>query len=399
MRISTNIIFESSTSSLNRQTNAFMKVGKQIASGKRVVNPSDDPLATSKASAIAQSAAVNKQFTDSRVSARNSLSQAESVLNSVTDGITSIKTLLVQAASGTLTDADRESIASEIEGIYQTLIGQANSADGNGRYLFGGYKDKSPPFVQSGAGVVSYVGDTGIMTQQVDSARWMPTTNNGINIFQSTTGSTSMVARVADTNTGSLRVSTPVMSDSSNPNFRAPFDVVFSDVAGVSYYSVDGGAPVAYTEGDEISYNGYSVTLEGAPQAGDTVRVAAGADGNQDMFKSIKDAIDVLTSPATTDAEKAKLDNVLRTVSNELSNSMDNVLTVRASLGARLNELDSIDMVSTNRDLNYTESLSDLMDLDYNEALSEYSLKQIGLQAAQKSFVDIQQLSLFNYLK
>lgn len=399
MRISTNIIFESSTSSLNRQQAAYMKVGEQLASGKRVVNPSDDPLATSKASAISQSAAVNKQFADARITARNSLSQSESVLNSVVDGITAIKTRLVQAASDTLTDADRSSIASELEGIYQSLIGQANSADGNGRYLFGGYQDKSPPFSQSSAGVVSYVGDTGSLTQQVDSSRWMPTSDNGLNIFMSTTGATSMVARAADTNTGSVTVSTPVLSDSSAANFRDPFDIVFSDVAGVPYYSIDGGAPVAYTEGDDISYNGYTVTLDGQPQAGDSIRVATGSDGNSDMFKSIKDAIDVLKTPATTASEKAALNNTLRTVSNELTNSMDNVLTVQAAFGARLNELDSIDAVSLNRGLNYTESLSNLMDLDYNKALSEYALKQIGLQAAQKAFVDVQQLSLFNYIK
>jgi len=82
----------------------------------------------------------------------------------------------------------------------------------------------------------------------------------------------------------------------------------------------------------------------------------------------------------------------------ELDNSLDNVLTVRASMGARLNELDVVDAVGGNRMMNYEQTLSDLVDLDYNEAVAEYSLRQVGLQAAQKAFVDVKGLSLFNYL-
>ena len=45
MRVSTVMMFERSVSSMNRQQGAFMEVGEQIASGKRVVRPSDDPQA------------------------------------------------------------------------------------------------------------------------------------------------------------------------------------------------------------------------------------------------------------------------------------------------------------------------------------------------------------------
>ncbi len=48
--------------------------------------------------------------------------------------------------------------------------------------------------------------------------------------------------------------------------------------------------------------------------------------------------------------------------------------------------------------MNYTQTLSDLVDLDYAEAISEYSLRQVGLQAAQKTFVDMKSMSLFNYM-
>ena len=78
MRISTVTMFEQSTASLNRQQGDLSKVSQQIASGRRVVNPSDDPQAASRAVGVDQSLAITDQYKDSRISARNTLSQTDS---------------------------------------------------------------------------------------------------------------------------------------------------------------------------------------------------------------------------------------------------------------------------------------------------------------------------------
>ncbi|MGO2879790.1 MAG: flagellar hook-associated protein FlgL, partial [Halomonas sp.] len=159
MRISSVTMFEQSTASMNRQQSDFLKVSQQLASGRRVVNPSDDPQAASRAVGVDQSISITEQYADSRVSARNSVAQTESILNSVSDAVIRAKELLIQASSDTLSDVDRESVASELKGVYETLIGQANATDGNGRYLFGGYKDNAPPFAKNAEGSVEYNGD------------------------------------------------------------------------------------------------------------------------------------------------------------------------------------------------------------------------------------------------
>src|SRR5690554_1275974 len=192
MRISTVTMYEQSMNSLNRQQGDFLKVGQQIATGRRVVNPSDDPQASSRALAVSQSKAVTEQYADSRISARNSLSQVESVLNSISDAIASAKTLLVQGASDTLSDADRQSVAAELNGIYETLIGQANATDGNGRYIFGGYKDADTPFVRTNAGI-EYQGDDNIRQQRIDATRLMDVSENGESIFSLDTGSNKLL--------------------------------------------------------------------------------------------------------------------------------------------------------------------------------------------------------------
>ncbi|GAB3285976.1 flagellar hook-associated protein FlgL [Parahaliea aestuarii] len=398
MRISTVTMFEQSVSSMNRQQSEFMRVGQQIASGKRVVNPSDDPQAASRAVRVSQSIAVTQQYGDARVGARNSLSQQESILNSVSDTLASAKTKLVQAANGTLTDADRDSVASELRGMYEAMIGQANATDGNGRYLFGGYQDGSEPFVRAADGSVNYVGDTNVRAQQVDSSRLMPVADNGITIFQSVHSGAGYVAEADPGNTGSATFNGPKVVDVTDPAYGDPFTIDFQVTAGVTTYTVNGGPAQAWAEGVPVLAGGLSMTFEGQPADGDSFQMDVATNMNTDVFRSFEKALAVLENPAQTPAEQAALENTLNTVMREFDNSLDNVLTNRASVGARLNELDVLDSVAGNRTLNYEQNLSDLVDLDYVEAISEYTLRQVGLQAAQKAFVDVKGMSLFEFL-
>jgi flagellar hook-associated protein 3 FlgL len=95
----------------------------------------------------------------------------------------------------------------------------------------------------------------------------------------------------------------------------------------------------------------------------------------------------------------AQVRNSINTSMRELDNSLDNILTRRASVGARLNELDLVDIAGNSRAITYDQTMSDLVDLDYGEGVTEYSMRQVGLEAAQRAFVDIQGLSLFDFMR
>jgi flagellar hook-associated protein 3 FlgL len=412
MRISTQTLYAQSMRSLNQQQADLSHVGQQIASGQRVMRPSDDPQAASRAVQVSQAQAITSQYTDSRVSARNALSMEESVLNSVGDAVSSAKTLMLEAANGTLTNADRASIASQLQGIYQTVLGQANATDGNGRYLFGGYQDKSVPFVMSGGAVTYTVTDPNQDTsrqQQIDASRLMDVSDTGSTVFQGTRGATGFMAMAVKSdgtaNAGSVTFKgRPNVVDSSDPNFGTPFKVAFSLTAGVATYEIQDGsgavlqAAQPYQSGQAIQYGGLSLTLSGTPANGDEIQVDQARNLNTDLFKTFEKALAVLQQPADTPAQQAALQNTLGNAMTEFDGSLDNVLMVRASVGSRLNELDVIDKVASNRQLNYAQTKSDLVDLDYNTAISEYSLRSVGLQAAQKAFVSMRQMNLFDLL-
>lgn len=411
MRISTLTMFETSLASMNRQQSEFLQVSQQIATGKRVVNPSDDPQAASRAVGVSQSMAVNQQYSDARISARNALAQEESVLGSISDAIASAKTLIVQAANGTLADADRAAIASELNGIYESLIGQANTTNGNGAYLFGGFKNDAPPFVQDASGI-KYVGSDNVRAQQVGPTRQMTVGDSGREIFSGVHSGSGYVAEANSGNTGSVTFTGPTRVDAADLNYGDDFTITFTDSGTVDsdgnpiyeYNIVNttddptSSSPITgvYTTGETLTFGGISLTLEGDPEIGDSISMAKAEE--QSLFTTLENVIAALNSETDTDAAKAALQNTLSTTSRELDNSLNNVLTVRASVGARINELDVLDSVGSNRELNYASTLSELVDLDYAKATSDYLLRQASLQASQKAFVGIQGLSLFEQL-
>ena len=409
MRISTQTLYAQSMRSLNQQQAELSHVGQQIASGQRVMRPSDDPQAASRAVQVSQAQAITSQYTDSRVSARNALSMEESVLNSVGDAVTSAKTLMLEAANGSLSNADRASIASQLQGIYETVLGQANATDGNGRYLFGGYQDRSMPFVMSGGAVTYTVTDPNQnknRQQQIDASRLMDVSDTGSDVFQGTRGATGFMAVAESGNTGSVTFQgRPNVVDSNDPNYGTPFKIAFSvDAGGNATYEIqDGSGTVlqpaqAYQPGQTIQYGGLSLTLDGTPANGDEIKVDQAQNLNTDLFKTFEKALAILKQPADTPAQQAALQNTLGNAMTEFDSSLDNVLMVRASVGSRLNELDVVDKVASNRQINYAQTKSDLVDLDYNTAISEYSLRTVGLQAAQKAFVSMRQMNLFDLL-
>jgi len=120
--------------------------------------------------------------------------------------------------------------------------------------------------------------------------------------------------------------------------------------------------------------------------------------GGNDVFNTLSNLVTLLNTPITDAATQATFSSGLATAISNMQGSVDNVLNVRAGIGSKLNELDALDVSGTDRDLQYSKSLSDLQDTDYASALSDLAKQQTIMEAAQKSFVQITGLSLFNYI-
>jgi flagellar hook-associated protein 3 FlgL len=324
----------------------------------------------------------------------------------VTTQLQGIQTLVVTAGNASYTLSDRQALATELEGRLNDLMGLANMTDGTGGYLFSGYKSTTAPFAATPTGA-QYQGDQGDRNMQVGAARTMPVTVNGSAIFENNpTGNGRFQTQAAAANTGTGVISPGSVTDQSKVTGHA-YSLAFT-VSGAppatTYTVTDNSvAPavdvlkdVPYQEGAQIAFDGITMDVKGAPANGDTFSVAPSA--KQSVFTTVKDLIATLRMPADTAAGKSALTNGLNTASSNLKNSLDTVLTVQASVGANLKELDYLDSSGDDLDTQYTAALSGLQDLDMVKAISMYQQQQTTLQAAQQSFKVMSGLSLFNYI-
>lgn len=120
------------------------------------------------------------------------------------------------------------------------------------------------------------------------------------------------------------------------------------------------------------------------------------ADGtSQSLFTTLNNLIVALETPA---GGSTQLTGSLNAAMANLDSALDNVLTLRASLGARMREAEAMKGTNEALALQYQQTLSQLQDVDYNKAISDLSRQKMELEAAQKSYLQVAGLSLFEYL-
>lgn len=299
MRISSSTLYDVGVTSLNEQLAKLVKTQQQIAAGKRILTPEDDPSGAALAIEEEKALGVVNQFVANISRARSTLSLEEAVLSGSGRVLQDARQLVINAGNPTLNAANRAALATTLRSHYDELLAQANSKDGQGGYLFSGYKTSTQPFTQStGAGV--YAGDQGQRQVQVSGSRQLAISDSGQEVFR----------------------------------------------PGVS---------------------------------------------GSDIFATLETFITALNAGPISAAS-------LNTALTEIDASANNILRVRAIVGTRLNELDATENTNLDSAFQYESSLSNIRDLDYARAITDLTRQQTSLEAAQKSFVTVQGLSLFNYL-
>lgn len=429
MRISTSMIYDLGVNRLQQQTSDLIKVQQQVAAGRRILSPSDDPIASARVLEVSQSSSLNKQYDTNMNSASSALGLEDAILTSIENLIQDVRTTAVNGGNATLSNSDRVSLAAELRGRYQDLLGLANSTDGNGQYLFSGYRGDSMPFAETSPGTVAYSGDQGQRLMQVSTSRQIAVSDSGSDIFlrgKEGNGTFVTAASVANAGNGVISPGNPLdlskwNSATNNKDFTILFDVDSAVTPPVTTYDIKdnvtgfslltGVAPAtpyprAYSSGSTISLKsqgaepafdfGADLVIQGTPADNDAFTVQASA--NKNIFSTINDLVSLLESSVSGSAGFAKLTNGLNTALSDLDASLDNVLTVRASVGARMRENDAVKSTGADLQLQYQQTISNLQDLDYAKAITDLTRQQTNLQASQQSFMKVQSLSLFNYM-
>lgn len=407
MRLSTSWMYQQSLASMMNQQSSLAATQNQVSTGKRINVASDDPAGAGRVISLNHILAANTQYTANIDAASTRLDTAQSTLNSVNDLYNSARDLTLQALNGSLADSDRQAIATQLTQMRDQLLQMANTTDATGQALFAGTSSNTVPFVKNADGSVSYAGNDGQPRAAIGAGLSVPTGESGSAIFMDVAaGNGRFVASAAAGNTGTLVVGENAVSDptafaagiTANGGYTITFDGAgnWNALDGGGNPLLDsGGNPVAgtYTAGGSISFNGLTLSLDGEPQAGDSVSIQAGA--SQDVFTTFNSMITALKSGGSS----AQMTNTLNRQLEALDNAQAEVTRAEVDIGGRTNALAAQRAAYQDLGVTYKSTLSDTRDVDVYQAISNLSLQSTALQASQQVFAQVKSMSLFNYIK
>lgn len=163
-------------------------------------------------------------------------------------------------------------------------------------------------------------------------------------------------------------------------------------------YSLAGENSVTYLgdDGQRLLQVGNSQTVATSESGQNVFMRIQGSDGSitgRSVFDAVQNMIDTLDSSSGV-TPAPSYDQAL----NDLHASLDHVSRIRATVGSRMNQVDSLNSAGGDLAVQYETQLANLQGLDYAEAISRLNQQQMQLQAAQQSFAKTSQLSLFNIL-
>lgn len=198
MQVSNKVFTQQSIESFADLTNQIQKKQEQVATGKGLVDPSDDPVLAARVMVVGDQLGQTEQFIRNIDLSYVKLSLTETALEQVSNLTTRSYELALQAASDSNSDG-RQSIAIEIEGLLNNILDIANSSDSSGRAIFGGFKVGEKPFETDSEGNVDYTGDRGVHEVKISNAMRLQTTLDGATVFERVPNSAGGVTTIFDT--------------------------------------------------------------------------------------------------------------------------------------------------------------------------------------------------------
>lgn len=127
------------------------RLNTQISTGKKLAQPSDDAIAYSRLRGLTTATADDAAMAKNLDMAGALLSQADTALSSIQSQLQRASELAIQANNGTLSDANRQAIATELDGIIQTIAGLADAKDQRGQPLMPTRRSITPSSRRSAA--------------------------------------------------------------------------------------------------------------------------------------------------------------------------------------------------------------------------------------------------------
>ncbi len=408
MRVTTNLIYNQNLRSINNNQGNLVDMQQQLASGKKLLRPSDDPAGAAQVIRLTEQLDKITQYQRNNDLTTNALELQETALRGINDVVNRARVLTIQSGNGILASEDRSAIGAEIEQIRNQVLDLMNTRNASGEYIFSGYQSTSQAFEfnpSASGNKVAFLGDDGENQVQISDNLKIQSSSSGKSIFQEafarlnfnitsqTPGISLETSKIAEQ--GTFDEFHKQNFDPINPaNNQYRFEIIAGDQ--VSITNIGTGALVStqgFESGSPVGFAGMQLNFEGS--LGDNIEINLNRPEKKNLAETLNDMFIALTSDTISEADfMSAIDNTLV----GLDNGLEKMARENSSIGARLNIAQAIKESNLDNEITLQSARSSIEDVDYAKASTEFARQETALQAAFQSFPRVSNLSLFNYL-
>jgi flagellar hook-associated protein 3 FlgL len=398
-------------SSLTQQESQINVLQQEISSGLAVQTPDQNPAAFETATLGSDQVATLTNDNNTQATIQAQLGSVNDAYQSTTDLFNSVQSVLEDALNGTTSAQNLTALASQVAAASEQLQGIANTTSPNGTYLFGGSRSGVAPFQISSTGSVVYMGDGGQSQAAISSDTSASTIANG-EVFVSSLsgdGTSTVTAPTSNTGTGQL-IAQGTVSASAAEAFQASstpasnITLAFStNSSGATIYTAtqNGAALVPPVTGTAtanatIQLGGVNYELTGTPASGDSFTIAPSRP--QSAFTLLQTIYTALSTAGSSPAQVAQTNQVLNQSLASLNQYQQAVITAQAQNGVTLQAITNAAAGNTDQSTQIQTSVTNATEVNTPVAITSLDETLTALQAAMKTFGDVQSLSLFSYL-
>jgi len=401
MRVSTAQFYFQNSQQLTNKQSDVNEQANYITSGKRILTAKDDAVSYGTLAGYKNELLNIEKYQRNITQAQNRTSLQDTSFQNAEGVMQKLKQLFVQANNGSLSDVDLKALAKLGDNSQQELLNIANTKDETGGYIFAGYQTDKKPFALQPDNSIKYFGDNGAREVQIAKNVMVELNQSGEAAFEKVSNETGDFSANYITNTSGLsltsaRISTPSAYDSVG----FPPDYTFTFSAPSDLTVTDGNSAVVYptttfTPGQTVAFNGIEVQISGNPLPGDQLKLTP--EENISIFDTIQSAIDWMnTGTSAPNKEQHQVD--YQAILDQLENALNHMTSRQTDAGIRGKLIENQKSNHLDAELVYSKGKSNVEDLDFAKAIANFEQSQVALQAAQQTFVQIKDLSLFNYI-
>jgi len=158
-------------------------VAEQMSTGMKINSPSDDAISYTRLQDLTSQQTKISQYQDNITTAQSMLDASETQFSSMTDVMSELRSLAVQAGNGTYDSDDLSSVAEQMQSLLDTLVDLSNATDSDGTYLFSGSNSDTAPISVDSSGNYTYAGDDYQLGVVVSEGVTIDATDNLSDVF------------------------------------------------------------------------------------------------------------------------------------------------------------------------------------------------------------------------